>query len=247
MIKSIVRKVARKAGFVPMSEVNMWDRRKSNLLNFQYKATDKEWRQLMMYFEIINAIEDVPGDVAEFGVAAGVSLVSFIRILRVLDRGKTRIEPRKIYGFDSFEGLPELSGHDYATDNLRSSPEMKRGGYNYPESYPVLFRYISGEPNAELVKGWFEDSVPVFFKNNAHVALALIHIDCDLYKSTKIVLEHAWDRLSPNGLILFDELHHPGFPGETVAFREFFKDKPGQYTLHNIKSLPAKRFLIKKQ
>src|SRR5204863_1954328 len=86
-----------------------WARR---LQAFEHDATEREWQQLMFYNEMIAKIRDVPGDVAEFGVAGGVSFVAFARCLRVMERGLDKKERRRLYGFDSFEGLPPLSDQD---------------------------------------------------------------------------------------------------------------------------------------
>jgi len=244
MLKNLVVRVFRKLGFVPLSQVNVWDKRKGNLRAFQNSASEKEWRQLMMYCEMMYKLEKVPGDIAEFGVAAGISFISFVRILKALERGLGGLEQRKVYGFDSFEGLPDLAVQD-TIENVPAAQEMHKGGYAHQEAYNDLVRFTQKETNTKLIKGWFNETVSPFFKENPHTSLAFIHIDCDLYESTKSVLDQSWDRLSPGGIILFDELNHPDFPGETVAFREFFKEKTGQFSIHQVRAMPAKRYLIK--
>jgi len=190
-------------------------------------------------------LEEVPGDIAEFGVAAGISLISFARTIKILEIGKVGLDGRNIYGFDSFEGLPAPTERDNLGDELPDTPELRKGGYDHPKAYPSLLAFEEQESNVRLIKGWFNDTVPLFFRDNPHILLAFIHIDADLYESTKTALDHSWDRLVPGGIILFDELHHPGFPGETVAFREFFKDKTGQYSMHSTRAWPAKKYLKK--
>ena len=86
----------------------------ARLSRFEHEASEREWQQLMFYTEMMSRIRDLPGDVAEFGVAGGVSYLAFARCLRVLERGLDRKEHRKLYGFDSFEGLPPLSDADRA-------------------------------------------------------------------------------------------------------------------------------------
>ena len=44
---------------------------------------------------------------------------------------------------------------------------------------------------AVIIKGWFEDTVPGFFRDALSVGssvLGLVHIDSDLYSSAKVVL-----------------------------------------------------------
>jgi hypothetical protein len=234
-------RVVRKFGFVRESSVNIWDRRKGNLRAFQLNSSDKEWRQLMMYNELMYKLEKVPGDIAEFGVAAGISLISFFRILKNLEEGNTR----KFYGFDSFEGLPELSEKDVVKDEATASEEMKKGGYAHKDAYPELLSFAEKNSSVKLLKGWFNESVPKFFSENPETRLAFIHMDADLYDSTKTALENSWNRLVPGGIILFDELHHPSFPGETLAFEEFFKDKKEEYSLQSARAMPSKYYIVK--
>jgi predicted O-methyltransferase YrrM len=121
------------------------------------------------------------GIYAEFGVFRGLSL----RAIR------QRLRPDiRLYGFDSFEGLP---GH------WQEFP---------PGSFKTHHRVDL--PNTELVVGWFEDTLPEFVRTHReHVSF--LHIDCDLYSSTKTVLDAFAERILPGTVILFDELF--GFAG----------------------------------
>lgn len=110
-----------------------------------------------------------------------------------------------VTGFDSFEGLPE----------------------DWREGFPKGFfaQKPPHVPDAELVKGWFEDSLPVWIQNNTDKVndLGLIHIDCDLYSSTVTILRNLEPYIKPGVVICFDEYH--GYPGweahEFKAWREF--------------------------
>jgi predicted O-methyltransferase YrrM len=58
--------------------------------------------------------------------------------------------------------------------------------------------------NVELVIGEFEETLAAFLVEHPDDA-ALIHIDCDLYSSTKTVLEHLTPRIMPGTVIVLDE------------------------------------------
>jgi len=116
------------------------------------------------------------GLILEFGVASGAT-ISYLA-------NCTALSGRKIYGFDSFTGLPEKwAGYDvghFACD---------------PPDVPA---------NVELVIGLFADTLPAFLaihKEN----VALVHIDCDLYASTWTVLHFLRDRIVPGTIIQMDE------------------------------------------
>lgn len=132
------------------------------------------------------------GMALEFGVYSGATLHAIAEA-----RGAT-----EVYGFDSFEGLPEdwRAGFRAGTFAVESVPDV---------------------PGAELVAGWFSETLPGFLA--AHPGpVDLLHLDADLYSSTATVLDLVGPRLRPGSVVLFDEyLNHPGWQdGEHRAWRE---------------------------
>lgn len=132
---------------------------------------------------------------AEFGVYHGKSLREIRKCLSL---------DIPLYGFDSFEGLPE-EWNGFRAGSFRTSVR------------PDL-------PNTHLVIGQFEDTVPTFAKAN-HQNVSFFHIDCDLYSSTRTVLTNFADRIVRGTVILFDEIF--GYSGyeehEYRAFLEFIE------------------------
>lgn len=142
------------------------------------------------------------GLVLEFGVEDGES-INFIA-----DRVKTTV-----HGFDSFEGLPEA----WVQGQERGA--MSTGG-----------RLPQVRENVELHVGWFADVLPGFVaRHEEHVAF--MHIDCDLYSSTRCVLEHLGERIVPGTVIQFDEyFNYPGWrEHEFKAFQELVRDRRLRY------------------
>jgi hypothetical protein len=138
------------------------------------------------------AIGEIPGDILEFGVAGGESLLMFAEAF----------PERTVYGFDSFEGLPEAWW------------TRPKGAF---KSTPPLL----GRPNVELIEGWFEQTVPRFLDTWPGPA-ALIHVDCDLYSSTCASLIPVLRRAQPGTVVVFDEYYnYPEFARhEWRAWRE---------------------------
>jgi methyltransferase family protein len=114
------------------------------------------------------------GLVCEFGVASGYS----IRVLAEL------MPERPIYGFDSFEGLPEPWAN-YPAGHFACDPPAVPG-------------------NVELIIGHFDATITPFLARHDGNA-ALLHIDCDLYSSTRVVLETMAPRIVSGTVILLDE------------------------------------------
>ena len=108
----------------------------------------------------------------------------------------------------SFEGLPEDWRGPFA-----------RGVFSTRGRPPRT------PPNVRLVKGWFDATLPRFAA--AHGGpVALLHVDCDLYSSTKCIFTHLGDRVVPGSVIVFDEyFDYPGWQQhEFRAFAEFVAD-----------------------
>lgn len=144
-----------------------------------------------------------PGLVLEFGVYRGESL-NYIASL---------VPDRVVYGFDSFEGLPET---------WRIGTE-ERGCFKTKP--PTDLR-----GNARLVVGLFQNTLNSFLEAANH-NVAFVHIDCDLYSSTKFVLDAVTPWLAPRAIIAFDEMI--GYRGcedhELKAFKEFLEDTGFEY------------------
>ena len=112
----------------------------------------------------------------------------------------------KFYGFDTFEGLPE------------SFSIWKKGEFDIKGKLPKV------NNNVSLIKGYFNETLPKFLEEHKEKA-AFIHIDCDLYSSTKTIFENIYDKIIPNTVIQFDEYYnYPGWKNhEFKAFQEFCK------------------------
>jgi hypothetical protein len=76
----------------------------------------------------------------------------------------------------------------------------------------------------ELIPGLFDSSLGPFLREHTESAL-LLHLDADLYSSTKTVLDVIKARIVPGTIIVFDEFfNYPGWQeGEAKAFFEFIE------------------------
>ena len=136
------------------------------------------------------------GALLEFGVATGGTINQIARAAP----GCT------VHGFDSFEGLPEdWTGHN-----------QQRGAFGRGGKAPRV------EPTVRLHKGWFSDTIGVWKAEYPEKA-GFIHVDCDIYSSTKDVLWSLRDRLQVGTVIAFDEyFNYPNWrQHEARALAEF--------------------------
>lgn len=143
------------------------------------------------------------GAILEFGVERGASL-----------RHLAQYTNRVVHGFDAFEGLPE----DWA------GTFEQRGKFSQRGRLPQV------PGNVRLHVGWFADTVPRFVAEN-NEPVALLHVDCDIYSSTKTVFDLLGDRLLPGSVIVFDEyFNYPNWQEhEFRAFQEFVKARNVTY------------------
>ena len=145
-------------------------------------------------------IDEKKGLFLEFGVFSG-------RTINII-AGSVEKEGIIVHGFDSFEGLPE----DW-------NDSAKKGTFNMDGLLPIV------NNNVQLHKGWFDDSLPVFLKENKG-NVSFLHIDSDLYSSAKTVLSLLKKQIVPGTFILFDEyFNYPSFEQhELKAFHEFLEE-----------------------
>ena len=139
----------------------------------------------------------------EFGVFEGESL-NFCADL----------SPQNMFvGFDSFEGLPEVWGGKEA-----------KGHFDLNGNLPQV------RNNVTLVKGWFDESLPHFLAKNTN-DVAFLHIDCDLYLSTKTIFDNLKNKIKIGTIIVFDEyFNYPNWQKhEYKAFQEFVQANNVQY------------------
>lgn len=187
----------------------------------------------------------ISGDVFEFGVFRGASLLSIALLLKRI--GSTK----KVYGFDSFSGFPSYAPQDdlrnfekyggsyFGEKTIRRANTLKKlKQLQYSTEVDGSTISASGDfsaaseadlrakiedfklDNIELVVGNFAESVPNFFSNFTGSIFGA-NIDCDLYEGYKVCLPYVWEFLNPKGYVHLDEYYSLKFPGAKIACDEF--------------------------
>ena len=149
-----------------------------------------EKHQKLVEFAVSQAL--LPGLYLEFGVGRGKSL-----------RWIASLTDRMVYGFDSFEGIPEFwNGNAIGSFAQKKLPKVP--------------------PNVKFEVGMFAETATDFLKATDQ-PVSFLHVDCDLYTSTATIFEALGARLQTGAIILFDEYYN--FPRwqqhEYKAFQEF--------------------------
>jgi len=154
------------------------------------------------------------GYVMEFGVFRGKTMFHIA----------SYFANQPVWGFDSFVGLPE----PWFTRSDQDGPSHPAGRFDLAkEAEQPEF-----PSNVRLVKGWFQDTIPGWLQVNPGV-IKFLHIDCDLYSSTKTVLNLLDQRIVPGTVIVFDEMYpwsdYSAYDlwaeGEYRALKEWLQEK----------------------
>lgn len=127
----------------------------------------------------------------EFGVARGVSFKWWAE--------KNTHTASRLYGFDTFTGLPEDFG------------VMKKPHYDVKGMFPDI-----ADSRCCFYDGMFQDTLPAFLSETVLTGRKVIHMDADLYSSTLYVLTMLHPYLNEDDIIIFDEFGVP-----THEFRAF--------------------------
>ena len=172
--------------------------------------------------------ENVPGDLAEFGIALGGSAI-------ILARTANR-HGRRFHGFDVFGMIPppkSAKDDQKARDRYKTIAGRESKGidgdvyYGYRDNlYDEVCRSFTKHSltvdgsKVSLHKGLFEDTLPAAGMDK----VAFAHIDCDWYDPVMYCLNSLADRISPRGVILIDDYHDYG--GCRTATDEFLQAHP---------------------
>jgi len=182
-------------------------------------CTRQALSRVLYMHDLYRQIIEVHGSIMEFGVRWGHNLALFSSFRGIYEPYNYS---RKIIGFDTFGGFPSVAAKDGGA--------VATGDYGVTESYEshlsqILDIHQSLSPLSqiqkyELVKGDAEKTLSEYLDRNPHTIVSLACFDFDLYAPTNACLEMILPRVPKGGIIAFDELNHPQFPGETIAVLE---------------------------
>jgi hypothetical protein len=159
------------------------------------------WRELLELF--LPQIKPPGYDVYQFGVYSGNSIK---QIIEVYDR--CNIPIRKIFGFDSFEGIPEekldinnhkewIKGFCNISKDLQLEPEI---ACTFIKQNLDKYHH-----NIQFIKGFWDEKflTPQLIKDNDMRVATYIDIDCDIYSSAYSALDFMFkNKLVRSGTVI---------------------------------------------
>lgn len=151
---------------------------------------------------------NIQGVFVECGVASGSQIGAIQECLE--DNNVIR----KVYGFDSFQGIPFAGEHDAEQPGIGAKDLSKEGlletsgisSYTKDQVLLNFQRWKLKTDNLILVEGWFENTIPDYKIGK----IALLRLDGDLYSSTKVCLEHLLSKVVKGGMVIIDDYQLAG-------------------------------------
>lgn len=159
----------------------------------------------------------ISGDYAEFGCC---SAKTFTLAYRTLTTYPYPLGSVHLWAFDSFQGLPEHS------DPKDEHPKWNPGtmAISLDQFHEACRRGGLPRKVYTVVPGFYENTLRPDAAGPLPNDLRLVYIDCDMYSSTKQVLEFLQPRLKHGMILAFDDYYcytstKPS--GERLALEEF--------------------------
>jgi hypothetical protein len=204
------------------------------------KVSDYTMTSAERGYALYNAVKyiitnEIEGDFTECGVWKGGSCMLMALTLQALGA-----DDRKIFLYDTFQGMTEPGEHDFIAWNGKSVKdkwdEDLRGEKNNFTGWAVdlegVRRYVLAagypEKNLVFVKGPVEETLHRVVPEK----ISLLRLDTDWYESTKTELECLYPRLADRGVLILDDYGH--FTGARKAVDEYFKGNVPPVLLNRI-------------
>jgi hypothetical protein len=196
------------------------------LENFAKYVPRQNLARFLARYELFKLIVDIQGSIVECGVLFGGGLLSFAKLSAILEPYNFQ---RRIIGFDTFSGFPEIAPEDVLGVPDRRSAHLKKHGFAAAHAYEDILRAIeifdmtrllNHFPKVSVVKGDFNETSSQYIRDYPHLIVSLLYLDFDIYVPTRKAIEVFLPRMPKGGVVVFDELNEEAFPGETVAVME---------------------------
>ena len=203
---------------------------------FHQKTDISRIGKLIYQYEIFKLIKNLPGDILEFGVFKGNSLIRFLTFRSIIENNYSR----KIYGFDTFKNFP--------AQKRKGDRKLKReftldAGKPIPKQNLDKILVNKKFDNFELVEGNVLKTLNKFINKNPNLRISLLHLDMDVFDSTNFVLNKLKDRIVKNGIILIDD--YGTVEGATKVVDNFLK-KNRKLELKKMSFYKVPSFIIKR-
>ena len=157
------------------------------------------------------------GHIVEFGCYVGTTSVPMAKRLMTTDK--------KLYVYDSFEGLPEKTAEDQSPAGL----QFKSGELAASKKQLIKNFKQAGLPLPIINKGWFNE----ISNEQVPQSICFAYLDGDYYLSVLDPLKLIWNKLSPGAIILVDDYANEALPGASKAVDYWLKTHPAKLKIEH--------------
>lgn len=232
-IKSILNKILSKFGHEIVHSEYLFQLKKNTIIE-EINSEQKELLNNALKYSgvgiiptwmLINSIKyindkKIEGDFVEAGVWRGGSLIILKKLIEKYKLNK------KIYGYDTFEGMPEPSEVDVKWNNISAAhkAKIKKDDWckcSIEDVKKNILTVLNDLKDINLIKGLVEETLLV--ESNLPKKISLLRLDTNFYKSTKVELEILFPRLSKGAILIIDD--YGNWKGAKKAVDEFFGDR----------------------
>lgn len=185
---------------------HLWncDARFNRLMQEIRNRTLVDFKRCWMLYQFASVAVDLPGEIAELGTWRGGTAKLIATV--------TAASGKPIHLFDTWTGLPAtVSAHD----------PMRVGELNNV-SLDGVRAFLGSDPRIRFYPGLF----PGTAAGLADRIFCLVHLDADIYQSTRDACAFFYPRTVAGGYLIFDDYGFPSCRGVREAVNEFFVDKP---------------------
>eukprot|EP01024_Parvocaulis_polyphysoides_P059824 TRINITY_DN6486_c0_g1_i3.p1 TRINITY_DN6486_c0_g1~~TRINITY_DN6486_c0_g1_i3.p1 ORF type:complete len:186 (+),score=5.80 TRINITY_DN6486_c0_g1_i3:2-559(+) len=126
---------------------------------------------------------------------------------------------RKVHLVDSFQGLPAPRSNFAKVDTVKYS-KLSYIRVSLDQVKSNFQRYGLLDDQAQFHKGFFNESLSLFRKENPDVKLSFLRLDGDMYESTTDILYNVYDFVSIGGAVVVDDWI---LKTARNAFKDFFQ------------------------
>lgn len=149
------------------------------------------------------------GDFVELGCYKGDTSLLLAEFLKDSDK--------KLWIYDSFEGLPEKTGADESV-----AGENFKGGELYVTKREVKERFLRANlPVPVIKKAWFNELTD----DDLPERIAFAFLDGDFYESIRDSLKLIENKMTDGGIIIVHDYNNPALPGVAKAVDEWVEGK----------------------
>jgi predicted O-methyltransferase YrrM len=166
---------------------------------------DMQIHRMLTIYELYKQTIGLAGHVAEVGVFKGAGSILLAKLVKIFEPDAFTI----VHGFDWFCGK--------SSNNSETAMVAYNGDY---ERVIELKNKQSLDGILKIHRINIIDECQEFFEKSPQLKFKIVFMDIASYEVMKVAIPLFWQRLLPNGIMVFDHYSLQTSPGETIALSE---------------------------